>query len=78
MSQNASPELGQDATLAYVRASAAVLGLPLDDAQVLRVASHLQRTAAMAAMLEAVDLPPEAEPPQLYVPKLPPTPELIA
>ena len=52
----------------YVRASAAVLGLPMDDEQVLRVAAHLQRTAAMAAMLEAVELPPDAEPAQIYVP----------
>ncbi len=53
---------------AYVRASAAVLGLPLDDAQVARVAAHLQRTSAMADMLEALDLPPTLELAEIYRP----------
>jgi hypothetical protein len=62
-------------TQAYVRASAAVLGLPLDDAQVVRVAAHLQRTAAMARLLDDQAMPPELELAQLYVPKPPPAPE---
>lgn len=58
----------------YVRASAAVLGLPLDDAQVLRVAAHLQRTAALAQMLDNLAMPPEAEPAEIYKPKVPVAP----
>ena len=64
--------MSETATQAYVRASAAVLGLPLDDAQVVRVATHLQRTAAMARLLDDQDMPPELEPAELYVPKPPP------
>jgi Protein of unknown function (DUF4089) len=56
----------------YVRASAAVLGLPLDDAQVVRVALHLQRTAAMARMLDALDLAPDVEQAEIYRPGPPP------
>lgn len=55
-------------TLAYVKASARLLALPLDDARAERVATHLARTAGMAALLEAVDLPPEAEPAEIYSP----------
>lgn len=60
--------------LSYVRASAAVLGLPLDDAQVVRVAAHLQRTAAMAQMLDKLALPPEAELAEIYKPNTPSAP----
>lgn len=56
---------------AYVRASAAVLGLPLDDVQVVRVAEHLQRTAAMAALLDAAALPSALEPAEIYRPHVP-------
>ena len=41
-------------TLAYVRAAAVALDLPLDDAQAARVAVHLQRTAGLAATLQDV------------------------
>lgn len=57
--------------LAYVRASAAVLGLPLDDEQVVRVAAHLQRTAAMAKLLDEQAMPPELELAEIYKPKPP-------
>ncbi|RMX04818.1 DUF4089 domain-containing protein [Corticibacter populi] len=53
---------------AYVRSSADLLSLPLDAAQVARVADHLSRTVAMAALLEACDLPVEDEPASLYWP----------
>ena len=52
----------------YVSATAAVLGLPLDTGQVQRVAAHLQRTAAMAALLEGADLAPHDEPAEIYSP----------
>lgn len=60
--------------LSYVRASAAVLRLPLDDAQVVRVAAHLQRTAAMAQLLDKLALPPEAELAEIYKPNGPVAP----
>lgn len=55
-------------TLAYVRAVAVVVGLPLDEAQVARVAVHLQRTAGLAATLEAIPLDPHDEPAELFCP----------
>jgi len=57
--------------LAYVHASAALLGLPLDAARAQRVAAHLQRTASLAALLEQAALTPEAEPAEIYCPKRP-------
>jgi len=54
--------------LAYVRAAATLLLLPLDDASLQAVALHLGRTAAMAQLLAAADLGPEDEPAQLYCP----------
>jgi hypothetical protein len=54
--------------LAYVRASAALLQLPLDDARVQAVAAHLERTAALADLLAAAALPVEAEPAEVYRP----------
>ena len=59
-------------TLAYVKASATALGLALDEARAQRVAVHLQRTAAMAQMLEQFDLAPEVEIAEVYCPKQPP------
>lgn len=55
-------------TLAYVKAVAVVVGLPLDEAQIARVAVHLQRTAALAATLENIPLAPHDEPAELYCP----------
>jgi Protein of unknown function (DUF4089) len=55
-------------TLAYVRAVAAVVGLPLDEAQIARVAVHLQRTAGLAATLEDIPLAPHDEPAELFCP----------
>ncbi|RYY91512.1 MAG: DUF4089 domain-containing protein [Comamonadaceae bacterium] len=54
--------------LAYVKATAALLALPLDDARAQAVAVHLGRTVALAAMLDAVDMAPEVEPAQVYCP----------
>lgn len=55
-------------TLAYVKAVAVVVGLPLDEAQIARVAVHLQRTAGLAATLEAIPLTPHDEPAELFCP----------
>lgn len=54
--------------LPYVRAVAAVMDLPLDDARTHRVALHLARTAALARQLEACRLQPHDEPAEIYCP----------
>jgi hypothetical protein len=56
------------ALLDYVNATAALLGLPLDEARAMRVAENLARTAAMARVLEAVPLAEHDEPADLYCP----------
>jgi hypothetical protein len=55
--------------LAYVKASAAAQGLHLDDARALRVATHMARTAHLAALLDAAPLAVEDEPAEIYKPK---------
>ena len=55
---------------AYVKASAAVLALPLDDEQVQRVAHHLQSTAQMAQLLEGASLAPHDELTEIYKPSV--------
>lgn len=57
-----------DEALSYVRAAAAVLGLPLDDAQARRVAVHLGRTAALALLLDEAALGEADEPAELFRP----------
>ena len=52
----------------YVRAVAAVMGLPLDDARTHRVALHLARTAAMARQLDACVLQAHDEPAEVFCP----------
>ncbi|MEO8023103.1 AtzG-like protein [Polaromonas sp.] len=54
--------------LAYVETMAALLKLPLDAARAQRVAVHLQRTAAMAALLEAAPLTVHDELAEIYRP----------
>ena len=51
---------------AYVSASAALLRLPMDEARARRVADHLQRTAAMARLLENAGLAATDEPAEVY------------
>lgn len=51
-----------------VKATARIVGIPLDAAQAERVAAHLQRTAAMAALLDAFPLHDEVEPAEVYCP----------
>ena len=55
-------------TLAYVKASAAALGVPMDAARAQRVAGHLERTAALAALLERMPLAPEDELAEIFNP----------
>ncbi|MBE0589722.1 MAG: DUF4089 domain-containing protein [Hydrogenophaga sp.] len=55
-------------TLAYVQAAAVAVDLPLDGAQAARVALHLQRTAGLAATLEAISMAPHDEPAELFCP----------
>ncbi|MCR5885608.1 DUF4089 domain-containing protein [Rhizobacter sp. J219] len=58
----------------YVRSAAQLAALPLDDAQVQRVAVHLARTKLLADSLLAMPLPPETEPAEVYRPApFPPT-----
>ncbi|MBC7955757.1 MAG: DUF4089 domain-containing protein [Cytophagales bacterium] len=52
----------------YVRATARFLALPLEEAQVVRVAAHLARTQAMVASLQAVTLPPDVETAEIFCP----------
>lgn len=52
----------------YVKATAALLDLPLDDARAQRVAGHLALSAALAQALEAYPLPPEVEPAEVFCP----------
>ena len=53
---------------AYITASAALLGIPMNAARIERVAAHMQRTAAMAALLEIADLAVHEELVEIYCP----------
>ena len=57
-----------DAVTDYVRSAARLLDLPLDDAQVGRVAVNLARTKAMVALLRDAPLAPDDEPAELFRP----------
>jgi len=52
----------------YVRATARLLGLALDEPQVQRVAAHLLRTRALAASLDAVPLGADDEIAEIFRP----------
>jgi hypothetical protein len=58
----------EEAILKYVIASADLLGLPLEAGRAARVAAHLGRTEAMAALLEGFDLAEDAEIAEIYCP----------
>jgi Protein of unknown function (DUF4089) len=60
--------LSPDQISDYVKVSAELLEIRLDEAQIQRVAGHLMRTAAMAKALDAVYLDPDMEPSQVYSP----------
>jgi hypothetical protein len=55
-------------TLAFVQASAVAVNLPLAPAQAARVASHMQRTAVMAELLDAFPLRDEEELVEIFCP----------
>jgi hypothetical protein len=52
----------------YVSATARLLGLPLDEDQTARVATHLQRTAAMAELLDGFPLLDDDEVVEVFCP----------
>lgn len=54
--------------LAYVKTSAALQGLPLDEARAKAVAVHLARTAHLAQLLDLVPMAPEHELAEIYKP----------
>ena len=54
--------------IAYVKAAAVVMQLPLVEARALRVATHLARTAALASQLESLPLDVNEEPAEIYSP----------
>ncbi|KRI01519.1 DUF4089 domain-containing protein [Curvibacter sp. PAE-UM] len=60
--------MNEEEVLAYVRATARALELPLDEARAQTVALHLGRTAALAQLLEAMPLGVEDEPAEIYRP----------
>ena len=60
--------MNEEEVLAYVRATARALDLPLDEARAQAVALHLGRTAALAQLLEAMPLGVEDEPAEIYRP----------
>ncbi len=57
-----------DHVIDYVRCAAMMLDLPLDAAQVQRVAAHLARTKQLADTLAAVPLAPHDEPAEIFCP----------
>ena len=61
--------------LAYVKAAAQALDLPLDEARTRAVAAYLGATANMARMLDGADLAPEHELAEIYRPAPFPAPD---
>ena len=60
--------MNQADVLNYVTSSAVLQGIPMDAARAARVASHLQRTAAMAALLDTANLSIDDELAEIYCP----------
>lgn len=60
--------MNEEEVLAYVKAAARALELPLDEARAQAVALHLGRTAALAQLLEAMPLVVEDELAEIYRP----------
>jgi hypothetical protein len=54
--------------IAYVKATARVMDLPLAHDQAVRVADHLGRTVQMARLLESVPLNADDEISEIFVP----------
>ncbi len=55
-------------SLQYVKTTAELLMLPLEDAQAARVAVYLQRTAAMVSLLDSAGLSAHDELAEIYCP----------
>ena len=68
MAENIEPPLSTAELADYVRASARLQALPLDAAQIERVAGHLARTHAFAALLHAAEIAPTDEPAEVFCP----------
>ena len=60
--------MADETTLNYVLSTAIVLGIPLDAARAERVAGHLQRTRAIATLLDGADLKITDELAEIYCP----------
>ena len=60
--------MASDDVLAYVKTSAKLLALPLDDERALRVAQHMQRTVELAQLLETAGLAADDELAEIYCP----------
>ncbi len=60
--------MDESEVLAYVKAAAVAVGLPLDDARAAGVAQHLGRTVAIARLLESVPLRPTDELSEMFRP----------
>ncbi|MDB5939713.1 MAG: hypothetical protein JWP77_2077 [Polaromonas sp.] len=58
-----------DEILAFVKASAALQGLVLDEARAGRVAAHLGRTAQLAQLLDDSPMAVHDEPAEIYEPR---------
>jgi hypothetical protein len=59
---------GTDAE-AYARQAAALIGLPITEAQMPGVVANLQTAARMAALVEGLKLTPADEPAPVFVPR---------
>ena len=57
-----------DEVLAYVKATATALALPLDEARAQRVAGHLSRTAVLAKLLDDAPMSVDVEIAEIYKP----------
>ncbi len=55
--------------VAFVKASAAAQGVPMDEARAQRVAVHMARTAQLADLLASAPLAVEDELAEIYKPK---------
>jgi hypothetical protein len=65
----------EDEVLAYVKATARAVNLPLDDARAQAVALHLGRTVPIARLVDSAPLAPADELAEIYRPAPFPTAE---
>jgi hypothetical protein len=60
--------MDESQVLAYVKAAAQAIGLPLDEARAQAVSLHFGRTIAIARVLDGAPLAPEQELAEIYRP----------